>query len=222
VLVFGGTFDPPHLAHARLPALAAQQLKCDEILYIPAAINPLKSDTKPAPKEHRVAMLLLAIADVPGAKISTIELDRQGKSYTIDTLRALHEAYSSQARVSAAQRRGRSPQASGPKPQAAFHLLIGCDQALDFRRWKQWQEILTLATPAVMLRPPWTPKKLAEALKSKHSAAEAERWLSWTLNLPLIDINATEIRQRLSNGASVDGMLAPAVAEYIRVNGLYQ
>jgi nicotinate (nicotinamide) nucleotide adenylyltransferase len=156
VLVFGGTFDPPHLAHAQLPMLAAAQLGCDEILYVPAAINPLKSGTKlkPAPPEHRLAMLLLAVADVPGAKISTIELDRKGKSYTIDTLRALHKQQGNSVGSSPSPRlRARPP---APSPAPIFHLLIGADQALDFHRWKNWQEIIELATPAVMLRPPWS------------------------------------------------------------------
>src|SRR5687767_7658800 len=106
VLVFGGTFDPPHLAHSRLPALAAQQLGCDEILYVPAAINPLKQDALPTSKEHRLAMLLLAIADVPGAKISTTELERNGPSYTIDTLKELRRKHND---------------------ATSFSLLIGCD-----------------------------------------------------------------------------------------------
>jgi nicotinate-nucleotide adenylyltransferase len=206
ILVFGGTFDPPHLAHARLPALAAQQLHCDEILYVPASINPLKGKTKPAPKEHRLAMLLLAIADVPGARISTIELDRKGKSYSIDTLRALSGASSGGRGHTSANR---------------LFLLIGCDQALDFHRWKSWEEIQELATPAVMVRPPWTRPLFARDLRRKYGKDEAERWLSWTLDLPRVDISATEVRRRLRAGQRTDAFLDPAVARYIRTNRLY-
>ncbi|MCI0363762.1 MAG: nicotinate (nicotinamide) nucleotide adenylyltransferase [Phycisphaerales bacterium] len=223
ILLFGGTFDPPHLAHATLPALAARQLRCDQIVYIPAAENPLKGSAKSAAAEHRLTMLVLAIADVPNAKISSIELDRKGKSYTIDTLKELHNkqgAAAAPARHSGSARQ--SKRTATLEPPASFFLLIGCDQALDFHRWKDWEQIVKLATPAVMVRPPWDRKSFERELRKRYLEAEAQRWLGWTLNLPLMDINATEIRKRLREGASVDGMLDPAVAEYIRSNGLYR
>lgn len=222
ILLFGGTFDPPHLAHARLPALAARRLDCGEILYVPAAINPLKNDADSTPAHHRLAMLLLAIADVPGARINTIELDRQGRSYTIDTLKALHRQHNAALVPQLLSSSKHAAHAARSKPQLSFHLLIGSDQALDFHRWKDWQEILTLATPAVMLRPPLDRQSFENKLRNQYEAHEAERWLSWTLRLPEMDITATDIRQRLRAGASVDGLLDPAVAEYIRANNLYQ
>lgn len=206
ILIFGGTFDPPHAAHATLPPLAARLLSCDEILYVPAKINPLKvgRDAPPAPPNHRVAMLLLTIADIPNARISTIELDREGPSYTIDTLRSLRAQYGEE---------------NGPE----FRLLLGADQALEFHRWKDWQEILKLATPAVMLRPPWTRETFQEQLRARYCEDEANRWMSWTLPLPMMDLSATDIRRRLSRGEyeSLRDALAPAVLEYIRANKLY-
>ncbi len=251
VLIFGGTFDPPHLAHTTLPSLAAQQLGCEEIVYVPAAINPLKmgsNEPPPTAPEHRVAMLLLAIADIPNARISTIELDRAAKgqvpSYMIDTLHALRAEYDSQsaspraaAHVGSAARSGssggaHSKAASSSASTAAaasmgappsFRLLIGADQALEFHRWKKWQDILMLATPAVMLRPPWDERTYREALAKKYSPVEAECWLRWTLmrGLPRMDISATEIRRRLKTGEPLTGMIDPAVEQYIRANGLY-
>jgi nicotinate-nucleotide adenylyltransferase len=199
-LVFGGTFDPPHLAHAVLPSKAAAQLGCAQILYVPASINPLKADSPPTSNEHRLAMLLLAIADVPDAKISTIEFDREGPSFTIDTLRALQAIH----------------------PDTRLFLLMGADQSLDFHRWKQWQQILELAQPAVMLRPPWNETSFVQALRKKYAEAEAEQWHKRMLHLPMLDINATEIRRRLAAGESVQGMLHRSVHEYIQANHLYQ
>lgn len=223
ILVFGGTFDPPHLAHAILPAQAAVQLSCDRILYVPAAVNPLKTNQPLASNEDRLAMLLLATADIPNAKISTIELDRPGPSYTVDTLRAVRQHYA-RGRVTAAAASRRSSAASiEENPEPEFRLLIGCDQALDFHRWKEWQQILTLATPAVMVRPPWNDASFRSALEAKYSEVEAESWKSWTLRLPLLEMNATEIRQRLRAGddKSVRDWLDPAVLDYIRTNRLY-
>ena len=213
-LLFGGTFDPPHLAHARLPAQAAIQLGCDEILYVPAAMNPVKAaagQPPPTAKEHRLAMLLLAIADVPNARICTLEIDRprDQPSYTIHTLRELH------ANVSRDQSGAGAVQ---------FHLLIGCDQALDFHRWKDWQEILTLAIPAVMLRPPWDRSRFESQLRQQYSSVEAEQWLKWTLHLPMMDINATAIRELIQRDKAeqLGNLLDPAVMEYIRANNLYR
>ena len=200
ILVFGGTFDPPHLAHAALPAKAAMQLGCDEILYVPAAINPLKADAPPTPKEHRMAMLLLAIADVPGAKVSAIELERAGPSYTVDTLSEL----------------------SAQHPNEDLVLLIGADQALDFHRWKDWQRILELAQPAVMLRPPWDRTAFERAVRGKYGPKEADQWLARTLALPMMDLNATDIRKALARGEPVHGLLHPSVWAYIKSNRLYQ
>lgn len=232
VLIFGGTFDPPHKAHASLPAMAAELLECDLILYVPAAISPLKSMHPTASAEHRLAMMLLAIADVPNAKISTIELDRAasgsgGPSYTIDTLRALHEEYAAHHRAGAEASRPAAATvaaAASIRNPPEFRLLIGCDQALDFHRWKDWQQILLLATPAVMLRPPWDEQSLRKALEEKYSHVETESWMNWTLRLPMLDISATEIRRDLARG-NYEGLasaLDPAVLEYIRANRLYR
>lgn len=200
ILIFGGTFDPPHRAHIVLPPLVAKQLGCERILYIPARCNPLKADEPATPAEHRLAMLRLAVAPLPTAEISTIELDRAGPSYTIDTLHALRRQHTS---------------------GAAFHLLIGSDQALDFHRWRDWRRILELATPAVMLRPPMDEPGYHKQLVEIHSPPEAQRWLRCTVHVPQMDIGAREIRRRLAEGGDVSDLLDDAVAEYIRSHALY-
>lgn len=200
VLVFGGTFDPPHAAHSALPPLAARRLECRRLIYVPAAINPLKTDLEPAPTAHRLAMLRLAVAGVPGAEISTIELDRPGPSYMVDTLEAL---------------RGDLGES------AATFLLMGSDQALDFHRWKQWPRILELATPAVMVRPPLDDDSYRQALGRAYAADEAARWLGWTVDVPAMAVCATDVRRRLAAGERTEDLLLPAVREYIRAHRLY-
>ncbi|MHC4220696.1 MAG: nicotinate (nicotinamide) nucleotide adenylyltransferase [Planctomycetota bacterium] len=200
LLIFGGTFDPPHVAHTALPPLVARRLGCARILYVPAALNPLKTGLVAAPAEHRLAMLRLALDRVPDAEISRLELDRPGPSYTVDTLEALH------AQV---------------EPGTELHLLIGSDQALTFEKWKRWQRILELATPVVMVRPPLDEESYRRRLQETYSAEQARRWLDWTAAVPYMDIDATGLRQRLAEGSDVRGMLPPAVLAYIRENGLY-
>jgi nicotinate-nucleotide adenylyltransferase len=200
ILIFGGTFDPPHRAHVELPALVARRLECERIIYIPAAQSPLKDDAPRSSDGHRIAMLELAIRDLPQAEISTIELDRGGTSYFIDTLDELRRELGENVEL---------------------YFLIGADQTLEFHHWKAWRGILEQATPAVMLRPPWTKETFGEALKREYDADEAARWSSWLVDAPRLEISATDIRRRLSAGERVDDLLDPLVLGYIRTHRLY-
>jgi len=200
-LVFGGTFDPPHTAHTTLPPLVAARLGCARIIYIPAAANPLKTDLDVTAAEHRLAMLRLAVADVPGAQVSTIELDRPGPSYMIDTLRSLR------SRV-------------GDKTDLV--LLIGSDQAMSFHDWKDWARIIELATPAVMVRPPLDMAAFRRQLAERYEPDEVERWLGYAVAVPQLDVDATSVRRRLASGGDVRGLLQPNVLAYIREHNLYR
>jgi nicotinate-nucleotide adenylyltransferase len=200
VLVFGGTFDPPHLAHTTLPPLVAGRLGCHRIIYIPAAANPLKTDQPVTEAHHRLAMLEFAVADVPGAEISTIELERPGPSYTIETLEALGRLL---------------------EEGTDLFMLIGSDQALSFHKWKDWQRILELATPAVMVRPPLDRDIFRQRLAERYDAAETARWLDHSVAVPQLDICASGLRERLESDGDVRGLLQPTVLAYIRKHGLY-
>lgn len=205
LLIFGGTFDPPHRAHIELPRLIAHELDCERIIYVPAASNPLKKD-QPTDDAHRLTMLQIALADVPEAEIDRIELERGGPSYTVDTLEHI---------------RNRLASARGEDQVPPLRLLIGADNALSFQKWKDWQRILALATPVIMLRPPWNMDAFDRALKEEYAADKAKHWQSWIVDVPLMDINATDIRARLSSGQSVSGLLDPGVGAYIRKHNLY-
>lgn len=203
LIVFGGSFDPPHVGHLRLPQLARKKVRADVVAYVPAALSPLKTDAPPSPAHHRLAMLRLALADEPHATILTDELDRAADhpdqpSYTVDTLTALR------------QRIGDEP---------TVHLLLGADQAPRFHKWKDFGRILGMASPLVMLRPPWTRDRLLEALPRELNRAT---WEQAIVELPPIDVSATAIRRRVAAGKNVAGMLDPAVARYIAEHRLYQ
>jgi nicotinate-nucleotide adenylyltransferase len=230
--MFGGSFDPPTLAHTTLPPLAARLLECDEIVYVPANVNPLKAEHPPAPAEHRLEMLKLALkgtrTPVPSAapsygagtarddaapsqarrpaqvRIETLELDRPGPSFTIDTLDALRRRFGATARL---------------------FLLLGVDQALEFHRWKDWQRILELATPAVMLRPPWDEKSFATRIESLRGQAEAARWAGWVIPLgvlPAVEASSTEARRRLAAQEPTDHLIDPEVHRYAESHRLYR
>ena len=201
ILIFGGTFDPPHRAHVELPPKVARQAGCARIIYVPARSNPLKHE-KPTPGEHRVAMLHAALAQQADAEISTVELEREGPSYFITTLESL---------------RAQHPHA------ANWRFLIGCDQAVEFQRWREWERILELAEPIVLLRPPWTRATLHASIAEKQGASWADWWLDHLASesLPQIDVSATQIRERLAHDEPIDDLVTPAVASYIRQHKLY-
>lgn len=200
-LVFGGSFDPPHLAHVRLPRLAANAVGAEQVLYIPAAKAPHKLGQAQTEGRHRAAMLALALQGLPWAALSTLELDRaaqapQTPSYTVDTLAALREQ----------------------EPLRPLRLLIGSDQLLIFPQWRDWRRVIELAEPVVMLRAPETRAGLLARLPEPLDPSE---WAPRLIELPPMDCSSTQVRQRLGAGESPEDLVSPSVADYIRAHGLY-
>lgn len=206
VLVFGGSFDPPHVAHMVLARAARDAVGADVLLYVPAARSPLKQGGPVASGEERLAMLRLAVADDAKSAVSSVEIDRAGPgpSYTVDTLRELSAAF------------GKS---------VALRLLIGADQAADFHRWREPDTIVALAEPVVMLRAPsesW--EGLAARLKGHWPEAEIARWGRRVVNVPMMDVSATRVRALLASGAKdceLGGAVPASVLRYVREHGLY-
>ena len=209
LLIFGGTFDPPHRAHVMLPRLAADHLGCSRVLHVPAAMNPLKESGPETSDEDRLAMLRLALSGIEGAEISTCEIDRGGHSYFIETLSHL---------------RSPTPRETG------LRFLIGADQVFLFHQWKDWGGILDLADPAVLCRPPWDVDTLPDALRSSFDSREAEFWLRAVVSTPMIDLAASEIRRDLRDNGSrpmlrpglPEDAVDPKVLAYIHQRGLYR
>lgn len=199
-LLFGGSFDPPHLAHARLPRLVAEQVGAHVVAYLPAGRAPHKLDQVQTEPHHRLAMLRLALADVQGSLVLTDEIDRgpDAPSYTVDTLERL---------------RGQLG------PGTKLRLLFGGDQLLIFDQWREPERIVELAEPVVMVRPPDTAASLLAALPD--DAARAQ-WAPRLVEVPRMDISSTAVRGRVARGESIDGLVAPGVAGYIAEHGLYR
>jgi nicotinate-nucleotide adenylyltransferase len=202
VIIFGGTFDPPTVAHRTLPLMAAEAVGAHRIIHVPAAVSPHKVDQPPLDSIHRVAMLELALEGVVNAEIDRLELDRAGPSFAIDTVQTIR------ARIDETH---------------PLRLLIGDDQAVAFHRWKDWDPIIAVAEPLVLPRVWPTPEAFADALRSEGVWTDEDIpcWCSWRLDLPIMEVDATEVRRRLAAGESVDGLIRPSVLEYIRENRLY-
>lgn len=129
--LLGGSFDPVHHGHLIAADRAAEALGLDRVLFVPCASQPLKAAGPAASGEHRSAMLVLALAGHPRFVLDTLELDRPGPSYTVDTLRALRER----------------------EPRERFVLILGADAAAQLPRWRAADEVARLAEIAVLTRP---------------------------------------------------------------------
>ena len=128
--VLGGTFDPIHYGHLVIAEEARLRYALDAVLFMPAGEPPHKTSQQ-ASAEQRFLMVSLATASHPGFYVSRLEIERAGVSYTVDTLRALHDLY----------------------PRAALYLLLGADAVLDFPQWRSPGEISRLATMVAATRP---------------------------------------------------------------------
>lgn len=217
LLVFGGTFDPPHTGHVTLPALARDALGADWLLYVPTARSPLKQQEPGAPAADRIAMLAAALRGHERVSITTIETDAAtganaaAPSYTVGTLHRL---------------RGLLP------PSTGVRLLIGADQAADFHRWRRPREILRLAEPAVMLRASRggdaadARQELMAILAPHWSGTELQAWAGRIVPVPMIRASASEAREILRREGCESPrlleLLPRPVIDVIRARGLYR
>ena len=200
VLVFGGSFNPPHRRHVSLAQQAAAAIGADEIRVIPANINPQRQEQPPASARHREAMLRLAFAGETRAVIDTQEIERGGASFTVDTLSNLRAQF----------------------PAAQFFLLLGGDQALNFYSWKDPQGILALATPVVVPRAPLNAHELLQQIAARQDAATANVWRPWILPLEAAMDSSTQLRKNILTDATLDHTLIdPHVLAYIKQYSLY-
>ncbi|HUH86716.1 MAG TPA: nicotinate (nicotinamide) nucleotide adenylyltransferase [Pusillimonas sp.] len=190
--LLGGSFDPVHLAHTALARAALHELSLDEVQLIPAS-QPWQRETLAATPLQRLAMLKIAVRDEPKLRINTIEIDRGGPTYTIDTLRQLP---------------------NGPE----YVWILGADQLANFCTWHHWRDIAALVRLGVARRPgadAAAPAQLQVLLD------QLKRPLL-QLPFPAMDVSATAIRERLARGDSVQGLLHPEVAQYIDFHKLYR
>jgi nicotinate-nucleotide adenylyltransferase len=191
--LFGGAFDPPHLAHRALAEAAIDQLQLDALHVLPTGDAWHKPRGLTA-SNHRLAMTQLAFADLAHAHVDPLELQRTGPSYTLDSLAALRSRF----------------------PQATFFIVMGADQAANFTTWHRWSQIVEWAQLAVADRP-----LEQQAGSAPHEWHNPELTRCVHLRLPLIPLSATDIRWRCARGLSLDDALSPAVIQYIQQNHLY-
>jgi len=196
--VYGGSFDPVHLGHIRLAECCQEQAQLDRIHFVPTAHHPHKLQAPTASDRDRTAMLELAVAGRPGWEVSTLELDRGGLSFTVDTLRSLRDR----------------------EPDAELFLLMGADALADLPKWREPATIVKLATPLVVRRadvgepnfdglaPLATPEQLATMRRMQ-------------VDMPATPISSSQIRRLIAENGRWHDLVPRAVADYIAEHGLY-
>jgi len=192
--VLGGTFDPAHYGHLVLAEQAREQLALQRVVWVPAGDPWRKAGTAITAAEHRLAMLRLAIEGNEAFEVSTAEIERPGPSYTVETLTALHE--------------------DAPLHELVF--LLGADALSDLPHWHEAPRIPQLALLGATARGgEITTKAALDALLP--GLGERVVWFE----MPRIDISATDVRRRASEGRSTRYLVPPAVESYIREHKLY-
>jgi len=190
--IFGGTFDPPHVGHLLAASDAFEHLELDRLVLVPAGTQPLKAVRTTAPTEDRLAMVRLTAGNDPRLETDSVEVDREGLSYTVDTLEEFSRRF----------------------PSAELFLLVGADVLSTFGQWRQPRTILELATLAVLCRADsqGTVVEMDAELARRAAFIPTRR----------IDVSSTEIRDRVRSGRSIHGFVTDPVAEYIASHGLYR
>ncbi len=183
--IYSGSFNPVHLGHVALADFLVKEGFVDEVWLIRSPQNPLKRADGLMDNEARLAMLRLAIEGHRGLKVCTIEDELPLPNYTISTLRELQHRH----------------------PEQEFHLIVGADNWLIFRQWKDWDVILRDFHLIVYPRPGYPLPDIDPNQYPTVRIADA----------PQYDISSTQIRQKLAQGESLAGWVDPKVEQYLRI-----
>ena len=194
--IYGGTFDPVHLGHLLLAEQCREACQLDQVWFMPAARSPHKQKAEPVAGKQRAEMLHFALAGMPEFVVCEQELKREGVSYTVDTLKRLHE----------------------DQPGDELFFLMGGDSLADLPRWREPERIAELAMIVAVNRGR-TPLPQGDELRQLVGESIAER--IQTVEMPACDVSATDIRNRIAAGRSIRFMTPRSVEVYLREHGLY-
>ncbi len=193
----GGTFDPIHIGHLLLGDRAAEALSLDEVWYLPAGDPYFKTERGVSPAETRLEMVRLALEGRADRRVCDLEVRREGRSYTCETLEELCRLY----------------------PDSAFTFLVGGDCLCEFSRWREPERILACAHLAAVSR---EGKDLARLQKEAKKLSRRFGGEVTVLPLPAIELSSTMLRERAKKGLSLRYLTPEKVEAYIAENGLYR
>lgn len=200
--LFGGTFDPPHVGHLLAATDACDYLALDQLVFIPAALQPLKAGRTVAPAEVRLEMLQAMVDGDPRFRVDPVEIERGGLSFTVDTLQSYAERHSGAERF----------------------FFVGVDALQTLDSWREPGRVVSLARLAVLARAAAegalvNEAELRERVRTLGGAAALDPVVLTTRR---VDVSSTEIRGRVQEGKPIRGFVLEAVARCIEERGLYR
>jgi nicotinate-nucleotide adenylyltransferase len=209
--ILGGTFDPIHYGHLRLAEEVGENLNLEHVYLIPAAMPPHKGQGRVSPFHHRLEMTRIASAESPLLKVLDIEAQRQGFSYSIETLKIFHTLY---------------------RPGLDLYFVLGMDAFLEIETWKDFKDLFNYAHFVVIQRPGF-PSNILESFITTlglnfEKKGPAGRFVAHSgyevipMEATLMDISSTKIREKVAGGKSIRFLVSEAVRSYIRNNHLYR
>jgi nicotinate-nucleotide adenylyltransferase len=188
-------FNPPHLGHLAVARQARAELGLERVLLMPVHTPPLKPAAEDPGPAHRLAMCRLLCAGEPSLEASDLEVRRGGPSWTVDTLRGIHES----------------------DPQAKLTFIVGADAARTLPAWREPAELLGLAELAVAARTGGDRARVLEAVVTAGGQAAGVRFLG----MAPVGVSSSLVRERARAGEPIEGLVGDAVATYVSEHGLY-
>ena len=195
--ILGGTFDPIHLGHIKTAKSILALTPVEKILFIPLGNPPHKDENNVSSAYHRLNMLNLAVEGEKDFLISTMEIERNGKTYTIDTIKELKKLLGNAIK---------------------FFFIIGTDELLLINTWKNYEELLKICSFIAVKRPGYKDKLLEDAVACLTKNYDANIRI---VEIPPVDVSSSEIRKNIKNGISIKGLIDEKVLNYIKENNLY-
>lgn len=193
--ILGGTFNPPHIGHLVMAQEALAQLDVDRILLMPVANPPHKEALADPGSDVRLELCRLAVAGEERVEVSDLEIERGGASYTVDTLKALHER----------------------DPEHALTFIVGGDMAYSLPSWREPEAVLELARLAVAERDGLRREDIAHRLEPLHSGDRVVFF-----DMPRIDLSSSAVRERIAAGRPIRYLVPEPVIDAIRAQSLYR
>jgi nicotinate-nucleotide adenylyltransferase len=192
--VMGGTFDPIHHGHLVTAEEALWQFRLEEVVFVPTGQPWMKSDREVTGAEHRYLMTVIATSSNPRFSVSRIEVDREGPTFTIDTLRDLRRAYDDSCEL---------------------FFITGADAMLEIFHWKDPEEVLSQAHFIAATRPGYDIARFEEEAPTSHPKVSV-------MDIPALAISSSDIRRRVSEGEPIRYLVPEGVQTYIEKAGLYR
>jgi len=190
----GGTFDPIHHGHLLTAEEALWQFELDEVAFVPTGRPWMKQDREVSPPEDRYLMVVIATSSNPSFSVSRLEIEREGPTYTVDTLRTLREQYAD---------------------AVDLFFITGADAMLEILQWKDSQETLSLAHFIAATRPGYDLSALEHGDLTEHPDVTV-------MTIPALAISSSDIRERVRKGRPIRYLVPEGVQTYIEKAGLYR